>query len=93
MANLASTYMDQGRWKEAEKLFVQVIETRKRKLGAGHPDTLTSMNNLAFTWKGRGRHEDALAIMKKCVQARQLVLGSQHPDTLSSISILEAWSR
>jgi Tetratricopeptide repeat len=30
MANLASTYSDQGRWKEAEDLEVQVIETRKR---------------------------------------------------------------
>ena len=48
MANLASTYRNQGRWKEAEELDVQVIETRKRVLGQAHPDTLTSMNNLAF---------------------------------------------
>ena len=54
MANLASTYRNQGLWKEAEELFVQVIETRKRVLGAEHPDTLTSMNNLASTfWKDR----------------------------------------
>ena len=32
MANLASTYWNQGRWKEAEELFVQVMETRKRVL-------------------------------------------------------------
>ncbi|KIL55165.1 hypothetical protein M378DRAFT_91312, partial [Amanita muscaria Koide BX008] len=29
MANLASTYRNQGRWKEAESLEVQVMETRK----------------------------------------------------------------
>ncbi|KAM7188718.1 hypothetical protein V8F33_010488 [Rhypophila sp. PSN 637] len=39
----------QGRWKEAESLEVQVMETRKRVLGEDYPDTLTSMNNLAFT--------------------------------------------
>ncbi|OCK72871.1 hypothetical protein K432DRAFT_38395 [Lepidopterella palustris CBS 459.81] len=50
MANLASTYIDQGRWKEAEELDVQVMETRKRVLGEGHPDTLTSMANLASTY-------------------------------------------
>jgi hypothetical protein len=47
MANLASTYRNQGRWKEAEELFVQVMETSLRVLVQEHPDTLTSMNNLA----------------------------------------------
>ena len=47
MANLASVYWSQGRWKEAEELEVQVIETRKRVLGVEHSDTLTSMANLA----------------------------------------------
>ena len=33
MANLALTYENQGRWKEAEKLGMQAMETRKRVLG------------------------------------------------------------
>ena len=45
----AVRYRDQGRWEEAEKLEVQVIETSSRVLGEEHPDTLTSMNNLVFT--------------------------------------------
>jgi hypothetical protein len=49
MANLASTYINQGRWKEAEELEVQVMETSSRVLGDEHPNTLTSMANLAFT--------------------------------------------
>ncbi|KAF1949884.1 hypothetical protein CC80DRAFT_598520 [Byssothecium circinans] len=44
MANLASTYGNQGRWKEAEKLEVQVMETRKRVLGEEHPFTLAPPN-------------------------------------------------
>ncbi|KAK4164722.1 hypothetical protein QBC43DRAFT_210033, partial [Cladorrhinum sp. PSN259] len=55
IGNPASTYRNQGRWEEAEKLEVQVIETSKTKLGADHADTLTSMNSLAFTWKSQGR--------------------------------------
>jgi hypothetical protein len=47
MANLASTYRNQGRWDEAEKLEVDVMNARKTKLGSDHPDTLTSMANLA----------------------------------------------
>ncbi|KAK4172406.1 hypothetical protein QBC36DRAFT_390435 [Triangularia setosa] len=61
---LAMVLLNRGRWKEAKKLFVQVMETRKTKLGTDHPDTLTSMNNLACTWKSQGRHSDALALMR-----------------------------
>ncbi|KAK3367283.1 hypothetical protein B0T24DRAFT_509941, partial [Lasiosphaeria ovina] len=50
MANLASTYSKQGRWEEAEKLELQVMETSKAKLGADHYGTLASMHNLALTY-------------------------------------------
>jgi Tetratricopeptide repeat len=55
MANLASTYRDQGRLDEAEELGVQVMEGCKKKLGEDHPDTLTSMNNLAVTYRNQCR--------------------------------------
>jgi hypothetical protein len=43
MGNLASTYRNQGRWNEAlaEQLEVQVMDLRKKLLGAEHPNTLT----------------------------------------------------
>jgi tetratricopeptide (TPR) repeat protein len=59
MANLALTYRSQGRWKEAEELFVQVIETSLRVLGEEHPDTLTSIANLALTYRNQGRWKEA----------------------------------
>jgi hypothetical protein len=45
------TLYSDGRFKEAEELFVQVMETRKRVLREDHPDTLTSMANLASTYR------------------------------------------
>ncbi|KAK3947443.1 hypothetical protein QBC32DRAFT_224161, partial [Pseudoneurospora amorphoporcata] len=69
-----------------------VMETRKAKLGADHPSTLTSMANLAFTWNSQGRHEDALALMQDCVEARERVFGPEHPDTLSSLATVSEWS-
>jgi hypothetical protein len=59
MANLALTYRNQGRWKEAEALEVQAMKTRKRVLGQEHPDTLTSMANLASTYRNQGRWKEA----------------------------------
>ena len=44
-------HKSQGLRKKAEELEVQVMETRKRVLGAEYPSTLTSMNNRAYTWK------------------------------------------
>ena len=56
---LADVYMNQGRWEEAEELFVQVIETRKTKLGAGYPNKLTSIANLASMYRDQGWWEEA----------------------------------
>ena len=89
MANLASTLWNQKRWDAAEELFVQVMETSKKKLGADHPSTLTSINNLAFTWKAQGRSVDADVLIRHCVQQRQRVLKASHPDLKSSLAALE----
>jgi hypothetical protein len=59
MVNRASTFYNQGRWKEAEELGVQVMEMRKRVLGEEHPDTLMSMGNLALTFWNQGRWKEA----------------------------------
>jgi tetratricopeptide repeat protein len=40
MGNLASTYQNQGRWKEAKDLQKQELEICSRVLDAEHPDTL-----------------------------------------------------
>jgi hypothetical protein len=90
-ANLASMYMDQERWKEAEELGEQVMKMREMVLGQDHPDTLTSMTYLAFTLKFRGRRDEAVALMVKCIDLRKAKLGIHDPDTLSSIETLERW--
>jgi hypothetical protein len=59
MANLASTYRNQGRWIKAGKLDVQVMGTMKTVLGPEHPDTLTSMANLASNYRNQGRWAEA----------------------------------
>jgi hypothetical protein len=70
---------------------VQVMETSKKKLGADHPNTLTSMANLAFTWEAQNRNVEAIVLMRQCVQQCQRVLKASHPDLVSSLSVLEQW--
>ena len=51
--NLISMYRNQGRWKGAEELNIQVIEMRKRVLRKEHLETLTSIANLASTYNNK----------------------------------------
>ncbi|KAA8643699.1 uncharacterized protein ATNIH1004_010473 [Aspergillus tanneri] len=88
MANLASTYMNQGRWKEAEELGVQVMELRKQVLGPEHPHTLTSMAILASTYTNQGRWKEAEELEVQVIKLRKQVLGPEHPDTLTSMNNL-----
>jgi hypothetical protein len=88
---VADAYSRGGRWDEAETLQRQVMKTLKKKLGADHPDTLTSMANLAFTWKAQCRSEEAVVLMRQCIQQRQRVLKAGHLDLTSSVRVLESW--
>ena len=44
------------------------METSKTKLGADHPDMLTSMANLAYTQRLLGREVEAIELIRQCVQ-------------------------
>jgi tetratricopeptide (TPR) repeat protein len=77
-----------GRYNEAEMSFVQVMETRKRVLGAEHLDTLTSMANLASTYRNQGRWKEAEELEVQVMETRKRVLGAEHPSTLTSMNNL-----
>ena len=64
------TWLQQGRWNEAEKLNADAMELRKQLLGAEHPDTLRSMGNLAATYSKQGRLEKAETLNNDIEQIR-----------------------
>jgi tetratricopeptide (TPR) repeat protein len=84
-AALGRIYYDEGRWEEAAKLQVQVMETSKTKLGADHPDTLKSMNNLASTYMEQGRWLEAEKLNIQVMETSKTKLGPDHPGTLTSM--------
>ncbi|RYP41795.1 hypothetical protein DL767_000811 [Monosporascus sp. MG133] len=86
-------YYDEGQWEEAEKLEVQVMEICKTKLGADHPNTLTSIANLALTLWNQGRWEEAEKLFVQVMEIRKTKLGPDHPDTLTSMNNLASTFR
>jgi tetratricopeptide (TPR) repeat protein len=83
MNNLASTYGGLGLWNEAEELFVQVIEMRKRALGQEHPDTLVSMLNLASTYRNQGQLNEAEDLEVRVVETSLRLLSQVHSVILA----------
>jgi hypothetical protein len=60
MANLAATYWNQGRAKEALKLMEECVTLRIRIIGTNRPDTLSSRITL-FGWQIKELEIGALA--------------------------------
>ena len=71
-----------GDWKHAEHLGAQVLDMRKRVLGAEHPDTLRSMANLARIYSKKGNLKEAETLEVQVLDKRRRILGAEHRDTL-----------
>jgi hypothetical protein len=60
-----------GDSRSARDVHEQVLDARRRLLGDGHPDTLSSMNNLAETLRGQGDLEGARDLHEQALDARR----------------------
>lgn len=71
------------------------METSKKKLGADHPDTLTSMGNLAPTYSNQSRWDAAEELQVQMMETSKKKLGADHPYTLTSMNNLAStlWSQ
>jgi tetratricopeptide (TPR) repeat protein len=88
MNNLAILYRNQGRYDEAEPLYLETLEARRRISGDDHPHTLSSKHNLAVLYWNQGRYDEAEPLYLETLEARKRVLGDDHPDTLKSMNNL-----
>ena len=64
------------------------MKASKKKLGADHPATLTSMGNLASTYRNQGRWDAAEELDVQVMEMSKKKLGADHPDTLTSMANL-----
>ena len=85
---MASTYQLQGRYGEAEPLFLEALQVSRETLGARHPNTLTTLPSLALLYQAQGRYGEAELLFLEAEQVSREVLGPRHPNTLSSLGVL-----
>jgi serine/threonine protein kinase/uncharacterized protein HemY len=85
---LGRVYLDDGKPREAARLFELVRDSRSETLGPGHSDTLASMTDLVRCYYGLGQRQKALALREEIARVRNASLGREHPATLESKSHL-----
>ncbi|MDZ8227763.1 tetratricopeptide repeat protein, partial [Nostoc sp. ChiVER01] len=86
--NLALLYNSQGRYSEAEPLFIQALALRRQLLGDEHPNVATSLNNLANLYYSQGRYSEAEPLFIQALVLRRQLLGDEHPDVATSLNNL-----
>jgi tetratricopeptide (TPR) repeat protein len=84
----ANVYTNQGRYEEAEQLYLRALEGYEEELGPKHPDTLRTVQNLAGVYRDQGRYEEAEQLYQRALEGREEKLGPKHPDTLRTVQNL-----
>ena len=61
-----------GKYSEAEKLEIQVLDGRNRILGVEHPDTIRGMENLASMYQCLGKYTGTEKLEIQVLDAREV---------------------
>lgn len=80
--NLAAVYFYQGRYQEAEPLYVQALDLLKDLLPEQHPNIAQSLNNLARLYQSQSRYKEAEPLYVQAFEIYKRSLGSEHPQTI-----------
>jgi tetratricopeptide (TPR) repeat protein len=77
---LAGLYYFQGRYSEAEPLYLQVLEIGRQSLPEDHPSLATSLNNLAELYRSIGRYSEAELLYLHALEIDSRSLRGDHPS-------------
>jgi hypothetical protein len=80
--------VDRKRYELAEPLFREVLAAQRARLGAGHPETIITMNNLGVLCRDCGRYDEAEPLLLEALAAARRTLGFGHDTTRAIIANL-----
>ncbi|CAM9733325.1 unnamed protein product [Scytosiphon promiscuus] len=79
----------QGKFKEADSLYLRAIEIGENTLGPDHPDLAAWLKNRADLLKAQDKHTEAIPLLERALAIRIIKIGENHPDTISTQNSLE----
>jgi tetratricopeptide (TPR) repeat protein len=86
--NLASLYYNQGKYSEAEPLYLDALAMRKRLFTGDHSDVATSLNNLALLYNSQGKYSEAESLYVDALEMTKRLFTGDHPDVAQSLNNL-----
>jgi eukaryotic-like serine/threonine-protein kinase len=90
-SDLAATFSEQGRTKEAKSLYDEVVRTSRRAFGPDDPQTLQALQNVAQCLNKLGRFDEAVTLGRQVLETRRSLLGEEHREVLVSMNHLAAF--
>ncbi|MEL6363933.1 MAG: serine/threonine-protein kinase [Pseudomonadota bacterium] len=79
---LALIYSEQGRFEDADALFVETLEIQNALFGTNHPDTANTHFNLGLNAERADRAADAVGHYQTALEINQTVYSADHPYIL-----------
>ncbi|MFP3295900.1 MAG: tetratricopeptide repeat protein, partial [Caldisphaera sp.] len=91
LMDIGNLYDFNGCYKEAEPLFKQALEIKRKIHGENHPDVALTLDNLAELYVEEGKYDEAEPLFKQALEIKRKIHGENHPDvalTLDNLAIL-----
>ncbi|MEG5175470.1 tetratricopeptide repeat protein [Microcoleus sp. B3-D7] len=85
---LAGLYKSQGRYSEAEPLFLQALEIDRRSLPEDHPRLAIHLKNLADLYYSQGRYSEAEMLYLQVLKIHRRSLPEDPPSLASNLNSL-----
>ncbi|MDA0268483.1 MAG: CHAT domain-containing protein [Cyanobacteria bacterium] len=86
--DLALLYRVQGRYQDAEPLYLEAVDRMQNQLGDGDPLLATLFNNLAALYGSQGRYNEAEPLYLQSLEIDREQLGDRHPSVAASLNNL-----
>ncbi|CAN0212696.1 unnamed protein product [Ectocarpus sp. 6 AP-2014] len=85
---LAHVLEKQGKYEEAEPLYVRSLAINEKALGRDHPAVATILNNLAGLLHSQGKYEEAEPLYVRSLAINEKALGPDHPAVAAILNDL-----
>eukprot|EP00752_Nemacystus_decipiens_P014758 g13139.t2 len=83
---LAGALKEQGKYAEADPIYVRVIEAMEKALGPDHPNVALCLHNRTLLLSEQGRYDEADRLYLRCIAIEERTLGPGHPQLAQSLN-------
>ncbi|CAM9939141.1 unnamed protein product [Ectocarpus fasciculatus] len=83
---LAHVLYEQGKYGEAEPLYVRSLAINESVYGPDHPEVATSLNNWAAFLDNQGKYEEAEPLYVRSLAIREKACGPDHPKVAACLN-------